>query len=97
MKRWMLAVALAICATRVASEDVRYYDVEVVIFEQLGQWERDAETWPVDVEQTAPEIFVELGRPYPGPLPEGYNPKYTFKPLSQADLRLVKEAKALER
>ena len=42
------------------------------------------------------EVVIELNRPYPGPLPEGYNPAYTFKTLSRDQYRLSKEIEKIE-
>ena len=43
-----------------------------------------------------PTAIVTLGKPYPGPMPKEYNPKYTFRLLPKKSYRLSEDAKLLE-
>ena len=79
-----------------AVEEVRYYDFEIIIFESLNQEAKISEVWKQDVVLEAPETIVTLGKPYPGPIPKEYIPKYTFKYLPKNSYRLTEEAKLLE-
>lgn len=80
------------------NEPVRYYDVELIIFENLDPSHRNSENWPTSVEWGLPEseVMIELNRPFPGPIPEEYNPAYTFKALPQDQYRLTKEVEKIE-
>lgn len=77
-------------------EDVRYYDVEVILFENLDNSARQSENWPSSVELELPENFVEIGKPYPGPLPKEYQARLTFKPLTKKEHRLQDQATRIE-
>ena len=78
------------------AEEIRYYDVEVVLFENLDNASRQGENWPNSVELELPEATIEIGQPYPGPIPKEYDPKLTFKALSQKDYQLQEQAKKID-
>jgi len=79
----------------VYQEEVRYYDIEVLLFENIKQNPNNAETWPTSMEFEVPESSLFIGSPYPGPLPTNYNPRFTFKPIKSSTHQLKDEAKAL--
>jgi len=89
-----LLILLAVQAAR--ADETRYYDIEVIIFESKDASSRQSELWKTDIQRAAPPIAVELGQPYPGPLPAGFNSKLTFKPLSKSNFRLAQENKLLQ-
>ena len=78
------------------AEEIRYYDVEVVLFENLDTASRQGENWPTSVELEVPETSIEIGKPYPGPIPKEYDPKLTFKALSPKDYQLQEQATKIE-
>ncbi len=78
------------------AEDIRYYDVELVLFENLDTASRQGENWPTSVELEVPETSIQIGQPYPGPIPKEYDPKLTFKALSPKDYQLQEQAKKIE-
>jgi hypothetical protein len=78
------------------AEELRYYDVEVVLFENLDNASRQGENWPNSVELELPETRIEIGQPYPGPIPKEYDPKLTFKALRQKDYQLQEQAKKID-
>ncbi len=101
MKQILCLALLCLFALPVLAADdepVRYYDVELIIFENLAPSHRQSENWPTSVERGLPEseVMIELNRPYPGPLPENYNPAYTFKALPRAEYRLSDEIEKIE-
>ncbi|MDY6979166.1 MAG: CsiV family protein [Pseudomonadota bacterium] len=101
MKQILCLALLSLFALPVLAandEPVRYYDVELIIFENLAPANRQSENWPTSVERGLPEseVVIELNRPYPGPLPENYNPAYTFKALPRDQYRLSKEIEKIE-
>lgn len=76
-------------------EEVKYYDIEILLFENLKQNPNNTETWPTSMEFEFPENSVFIGSPYPGPIPANYNPRFTFKPIKASTYQLQDEAKAL--
>jgi hypothetical protein len=101
MRNLLLIVGAALLfsaapVTAQTKDDTRYYDVEVLIFENLDPRSRQAELWPSDVDVEQPEQFVQLGQPYPGPIPANFDPKLTFKALPDSGLQLDEAAKLLE-
>jgi hypothetical protein len=78
------------------AEEIRYYDVEVVLFENLDNASRQGENWPNSVELELPETRIEIGQPYPGPIPKEYDPKLTFKALKQKDYQLQEQARKID-
>lgn len=100
MKKFLFLAILSLLplGLQAAEEEVRYYDVELIIFEDLAQKDRLSEIWPTSVDQTLPESEkeIEIGQPYPGPVPKEFKPAYTFKPLSKDKYKLDKEAKLID-
>jgi len=76
-------------------ENVRYYDVEVLLFENIKPQPTNTETWPSSLEFLIPENSIFVGSPYPGPIPTNYNPRFTFKPIKASTFQLREEAKLL--
>ncbi len=78
-----------------SADEVRYYDFEIIVFESNDPAARHSEVWKNAVTIEIPEKFVQLNRPYPGPMPRQYSPKLTFKRLPKSSYRLTQEAKLL--
>ncbi len=78
------------------AEDVRYYDVEVILFENLDKKARESENWPSSVELDRPENTVEIGQPAVLPLDREYEPKMSFTPLAAQEYRLNSQASKIE-
>lgn len=102
---------LSLFSSNALADSVRYYDFEIIIFESLDKEGKISETWKnntsIEIPKTKtsatgvseskpPVAIVTLGRPYPGPMPKEYNPRYTFKLLPKKSYRLSEEAKLLE-
>jgi hypothetical protein len=83
-------------ATCVAAAEVKYYDIELIIFESSDPAARHSEMQKSNLNRELPEQAIELGKPYPGPIPEDYDPKLTFKPLPQKAYQLAQEEKLLK-
>lgn len=79
----------------VYQEDVKYYDIEVLLFENLKPSPRNTETWPTSIEFEVPENSLFIGSPYPGPIPSNFNPRFTFKPIKASTHQLQDENKLL--
>lgn len=70
---------------------MRYYDVEVVIFENLSEQARKSENWPLQVNLTPDEKSVELGQPQPKLsewLPADADLKLSYKVLDSSKYKL---------
>ena len=80
-----------------AEEEIRYYDVEVILYENLDNIARQSENWPSSIELVLPETHIEIGQPYPGPIPKKYQSRLTFKPLAKKDLQLKKQATTIDK
>lgn len=76
-------------------EEVRYYDVEILLFENTKPNPANTETWPSSLEFEVPEDSLFIGSPYPGQIPTEYNPRFTFKPIKASTYQLQEEAKIL--
>lgn len=87
---------LALPAFNLLAEEVRYYDIEVVIFESTSPLARASEIWDTSNQLETPSLFVELGQPYPGPIPDMYNPKLTFKQLPVSTYQLSEHVRSLK-
>lgn len=77
------------------AENIRYYDIEIIIFESTDEQAKISENWPHEVIMQTPPLVVELGQPYPGPLPKQFDPKQTFRLTASNKLQLLEEAKLL--
>jgi len=82
-------------SAEVFQEEVKYYDIEILLFENLKQDPSNTEKWPTSIEFTVPENSLFIGAPYPGPIPSKYNPRFTFKPIKASTYQLQEEAKLL--
>jgi len=87
---------LAFFSISIQANEQRYYDVEIIIFENLDIKARQSEKWPSSVELEYPESSLQVGHPWPGHIPKEYNPKLSFKRLFKKELRLSEQVKKIE-
>ena len=59
----LISVLFLIIAHNSFAEDMRYYDVEVVIIENFSEKAKNSENWPLQVKLIQPEKIVQLGQP----------------------------------
>ncbi len=97
MKQTLLLLTLALFNLSLQAAEIRYYDVEVIIFEHLQNDSRNAEQWPLQMEREVPEKLVEIGGEWPGGRPEEFDPKLSFKPLPKNKWRLMAEAEKINK
>ena len=69
-------------------EDIRYYDVELIIFKNTNPKYQLSELWEKNYIQTEPETYVQIGQPLPIELAENYNPLLSFQHIENTDYRL---------
>lgn len=75
---------------------MRYYDVEVVIIENLSAQQKNSENWPLQVNLTRDEKTVELGQPVLSEwLPDGVDLKASYKKLNSSHFKLTEQVKKL--
>jgi len=79
-----------------AEDDMRYYDIEVVIIENLSKQAKNAENWPLQVNLTQAEKTVQLGQPVLSKwLPKGVDLKSSYKVLRKESYQLMDEVKKI--
>ncbi|VAW93566.1 hypothetical protein MNBD_GAMMA22-784 [hydrothermal vent metagenome] len=85
----LLIISNGIISTCFADdEDIRYYDVEIIVFENTRTKYLQSEFWKKNLVQTEPETFVQIGQTLPVDFPETYIPQLTFKHIENTDYRL---------
>jgi hypothetical protein len=97
MKRLFFTLTLSLLpfVSAAHAEELRYYDIEVIIFESLDPSARQSESGKTDISREIPPVAAELDQPYPGPIPPEYDPSLTFKTLPQSRFQLQTEEKLL--
>ena len=75
---------------------MRYYDVEIVIIENMTDKQRNSENWPLQVNLTQAEKTVQLGQPVLSEwLPKDVDLKLSYKVLKPRNYHLTKEVKKI--
>ncbi len=97
MKQQLLVLILALFSIPLLAADIRYYDVEVIIFEHLQADNRNSERWPQQLEREIPEKLIEIGGEWPAGRPEEYDPTLSFKSLPESEWRLTSEAEKISK
>lgn len=80
------------------AEDMRYYDVEVIIIENLSENSKKSEIWPLQVNITPPQQTVKLGQPVLSDwLPQNQNIDLlsSYVELGPSNFQLTKEIEKL--
>ena len=94
----LLSIIFILIAQNVFAEDIRYYDVEVIVMENLKarSHTEQSENWPADVTLTQDEKTVQLGQPVPAEwLPEGVDPKASYTLIDPAEYKLTPEVEKI--
>ena len=94
----LLSIIFILIAQNVFAEDMRYYDVEVVVIENLKSrtHTEQSENWPVDVTLKQDEKTVQLGEPVPAEwLPKGVDPKASYTLIDPADYKLTQDVEKI--
>ena len=89
MKTLISVLFFALINSSFAENDMRYYDVEIVIIENLSAQQKNSENWPLQVNLVKNEKTVELGQPVLSDwLPEGVDLKASYKKLNSSHYNL---------
>lgn len=88
----LLSLLFFIISSLSFAEDMRYYDVEIVIIENMTNEARKSENWPLEVNLNQPEKTVQLGEPVLSEwLPQDVDLKSSYKLLKSTNYNLTKE------
>ena len=69
------------------ADDMRYYDVEIIVIENMSDEEKNSENWPLQVNLVKDEKMVELGQPVLSEwLPESVDLNESYKELKASRL-----------
>lgn len=79
-----------------SEENIRYYDIELVVFESLEENTYNNENWPTAKQLEIPENAAILGNKFEGKLPPEYDPKLLFNSLSVEDYQLKEEVESIQ-
>ena len=80
------------------AEDMRYYDIEIIIFENLSEEAKNSENWPRQVNLVQPEKTVQLGQPVVSDwLPVGVDLKSSYKVLNASTYQLNDKVEAISK
>lgn len=78
------------------AEDMRYYDVEIVIIENMSEEQKNSENWPLQVNLSRDEKTVELGEPVLSEwLPEDIDIEESYKVLDSSHYNLTSEVEKI--
>jgi len=80
------------------AEDMRYYDIEVVVIENLNPVARKSENWPLQLHMVQPEKIIPLGEPVPKLkewLPKQADLKLSYKILNSKNYQLTEHVEKL--
>jgi len=91
----LILSVFALVSVAQAADEVRYYDIETIIFESLDPSARQSENWKTDIDRQIPPVVAELDQPYPGQFPPQYDPNLTFKTLPKNTYQLQDAEKLL--
>ena len=92
----LISILFFILVSNSFAEDIRYYDVEIIILENLSENAKKAENWPLQVKLVPAEKTVQLGQPVLSDwLPQNVDLKYSYKVLSADTYQLTSEVEKL--
>ena len=75
---------------------MRYYDVEVIVIENMSEEEKNSENWPLQVNLVKDEKLVELGQPVLSEwLPEGVDLAASYIELNSSAYQLTSEVEKI--
>lgn len=80
---------LILCFEPLQANDTRYYDVELILVENLRPLYRESEIWKKSIAHSKTEIYALLDQPNTEQILDDYDPEITFKSLENVDFRLT--------
>lgn len=92
----LISILFLLAANLSFAADMRYYDVEIVIIENLDEKQKASENWPLQVNLTLPEKIVTLGQPVNKDwLPQDVDLKSSYKVLNSNRYQLNPEVEKI--
>ena len=92
----LISVLFFILANSSFADDMRYYDVEVVIIENMTDEQKNSENWPLQVNLTQAEKTVQLGQPVLSEwLPKDVDIKSSYKVLNSSLYQLTEQVEKI--
>ena len=92
----LISLLFLFIANNSFADDMRYYDVEVIIIENITEKARASEDWPLQVNLVHPEKIVELGQPVLSEwLPKDVDLKSSYKLLNSKNHQLTEQVKKI--
>jgi Peptidoglycan-binding protein, CsiV len=92
----LISVLFFVLANSSFADDMRYYDIEVIVIENLSEKARTSENWPLQVNLTQAEKTVQLGQPVLSEwLPQDIDLKSSYKVLNSSHYQLTSEVKKI--
>lgn len=92
----LISILFLLLANNSFADDMRYYDVEIVIIENMTDKQRNSENWPLQVNLTQAEKTVQLGQPVLSEwLPKGVDLKSSYKVLKSRNYYLTEQVKKI--
>ena len=92
----LFSILFFILASNSFAEDLRYYDVEIIVFENMSDEAKNSEHWPREVNLNIPANTVKLGELPPREwLPKDADLKESFKVLNADQYKLTAEVEKI--
>lgn len=92
----LISILFLILANSSFADDMRYYDIEVVIIENMTDKQKNSENWPLQVNLTQAEKTVQLGQPVLSEwLPKGVDLKSSYKVLKPQNYQLTEQVEKI--
>ena len=92
----LISILFLLLANNSFADDMRYYDVEIVIIENITDEQRNSENWPLQVNLTQAEKTVQLGQPALSEwLPKDVDLKSSYKVINPRNYHLMEQVKKI--
>lgn len=92
----LISVLFFVLTSTSFAEEMRYYDVEVIVIENISEKAHNAENWPLQVNLALPEKTIQLGQPFSAEwLPKDADFKSSYKLLKPKTYQLIKEVEKI--
>ena len=92
----LISILFFILANNSFADDMRYYDVEIIIIENFTDKAKNSENWPLQVNLVQPEKTIQLGQPFSSEwLPKEVDLKSSYKLLNAKTYQLKSEVEKI--
>ena len=92
----LISILFLFLANTSFADDMRYYDVEIVIIENTTDEQKNSENWPLQVNLTQAEKTVQLGQPVLSEwLPKDIDLNLSYKILNPRNYHLTEQVEKI--